>query len=115
LLRRAAAVVSHAGGNTVAEALVHGRPLVVAPIAFDQPFNAERVAATGAGIRVRFARARAGELREAVRRVLDEPEFARHAARIGDALRAAGGGAAAADQLERLAAPSTAARAAPTA
>ena len=67
LMERAGAVVSHAGHNSVVEALAHGRPLAVAPIAYDQPFTAARVVTCGAGLRVRFARPRAAELREAVR------------------------------------------------
>jgi UDP:flavonoid glycosyltransferase YjiC (YdhE family) len=102
LLRRVDAVVSHGGMNTVVEALAHGRPLVVAPIAYDQPYNASRVAETGAGIRVRFVRPRVEEVREAVRQVLAEPSYRAHAARVGAALRAAGGAAAAADALEEL-------------
>ena len=102
LLRRVDAVVSHGGMNTVVEALAHGRPLVVAPIAYDQPFNASRVAAIGAGIRVRFARPRVEEVRHGVQRVLAEPSYREHATRVGAALRAAGGAAAAADALEEL-------------
>lgn len=104
LLRRVLAVVSHGGHNTVTEALVEGRPLVIAPIAYDQPYNAVRVQAAGAGLRVRFARPRAAEIRAAVRRVLREPAFVRRAHVLGRALLAPGGAAAAAAALEELAA-----------
>ncbi|WP_050800408.1 glycosyltransferase, partial [Streptomyces himastatinicus] len=45
LLERVAAVVCHAGHNTVCEALWHGVPLVVAPIRDDQPVVAAQVVA----------------------------------------------------------------------
>ncbi|QLH25815.1 glycosyltransferase [Streptomyces sp. Rer75] len=104
LLERVAAVVCHAGHNTVCEALWHGVPLVVAPIRDDQPVVAAQVVAAGAGVRVRFGRARAAALGEAVDAVLDEPGHRAAAERVGASFRAAGGARAAAAHLERLAA-----------
>jgi zeaxanthin glucosyltransferase len=97
------AVVCHGGLNTVCEALAHGRPLVVAPIRNDQPIIAEQVAAAGAGIRVRFARADAGTLQGAIEAVLDQPGYRDAAGRIGDSFAAAGGVAASVRHLEELA------------
>ncbi|MEU9794028.1 glycosyltransferase [Streptomyces sparsogenes] len=104
LLERVAAVVCHAGHNTVCEALWHGVPLVVAPIRDDQPVVAGQVVAAGAGVRVRFGRVTAAGLGEALDTVLDEPGCRAAAERVGASFRAAGGAAAAADHLERLAA-----------
>ncbi|MFI0773578.1 glycosyltransferase [Streptomyces sp. NPDC021212] len=104
LLERVAAVVCHAGHNTVCEALWHGVPLVVAPIRDDQPVVAAQVVAAGAGVRVRFGRARAAALGEAIDAVLDEPGHRAAAERVGASFRAAGGARAAAGHLERLAA-----------
>lgn len=104
LLARADAVVCHAGHNTVCEALWHGVPLVVAPIRDDQPVVAGQVAAAGAGVRVRFGRATAARLGEALDAVLDDPAYRTAAQRIGAAFRAAGGARAAAAHLEHLAA-----------
>jgi MGT family glycosyltransferase len=98
------AVVSHGGMNTVCEALSFGVPLVIAPIRHDQPINAAQVAAAGAGIRVRFGRVTPAQLREAVLAVLDDPAYGEAARRVRDSFTAAGGAAAAADLLERLAA-----------
>ena len=109
LLERVSAVVCHAGHNTVCEALWHGVPLVVAPIRDDQPVVAAQVVAAGAGVRVRFGRARAAALGEAIDAVLDEPGHRAAAERIGASFRAAGGARAAAAHLERLAATTTAA------
>ncbi|WP_370657259.1 nucleotide disphospho-sugar-binding domain-containing protein [Frankia sp. ArI3] len=104
LLPRAAAVVCHAGHNTVCEALGHGVPLVVAPIRDDQPVIAQQVVEAGAGIRLRFARATPAIVASAVRDVLDDPRYRSAAARVGASFRAAGGAAAAAEHLQRLAA-----------
>lgn len=102
LLDEVDAVVTHGGLGTVSEALMAGKPLVVAPIRDDQPLIAERVEALGVGVRVRFGRVRAGELAAAIGSVLTDPAFAEAAQRVGDALRAGGGAPAAADQLEKL-------------
>ncbi|MEV4920458.1 glycosyltransferase [Streptomyces tirandamycinicus] len=102
LLRRVDAVVCHAGHNTVVEALWHGVPLVVAPIRDDQPVVAAQVCDAGAGVRVRFGRATAARIGEAVDAVLYGPGHRAAARAIGSALRAAGGAAAAADHLERM-------------
>ncbi|MFE9931265.1 glycosyltransferase [Streptomyces sp. NPDC005533] len=102
LLPHLDAVVCHAGHNTVCEALAHGLPLVVAPIRDDQPIVAEQVVGAGAGIRVRFGRTRAEELRDALTAVLDDPGPRRAARRIQASFAAAGGAAAAADRLEKL-------------
>lgn len=104
LLARVRAVVGHGGHNTTCEALAHGVPLVVTPIKDDQPVVAAQVAAAGAGIRLSFGRLQPAELRDAVRRLLDEPTFAEAAARIGASFRDAGGADAAARHLAALAA-----------
>ncbi|MCP3754739.1 glycosyltransferase [Streptomyces sp. TBY4] len=102
LLRHLDAVVCHGGHNTVCEALAHGLPLVVAPIRDDQPIVARQVVDAGAGVRVRFGRTRAEELRDALTAVLDDPGHRRGARRIQASFAAAGGAAAAADRLEEL-------------
>lgn len=52
VLARASTVVCHGGAGTVLAALTAGRPLVVVPLFADQPMNADRVAAAGAGLAV---------------------------------------------------------------
>ena len=105
LLERTAAVVCHAGHNTVCEALWHGVPLVVAPIRDDQPVVAAQVTNTGAGVRIRFGRTSATRIGDALDTVLGSPAHRAAAQRIGDSFRAAGGAAAAATHLEHLLAP----------
>jgi len=103
LLPHVHAVVCHGGMGTVGEALAHGIPLVVAPIRHDQPYVAAQVSAAGAGVRVPFAEVTPDELRAAIVRVLDEPSYRQSARRIADEFDRAGGSAAAADQLIKLA------------
>ncbi len=102
LLPHLDAVLCHGGHNTVCEALAYGLPLVVAPVRDDQPIVARQVAEAGAGVRVRFGRARADELHQALTAVLDDPAHRRAARRIQASFAAAGGAATAADRLEKL-------------
>lgn len=102
LLPHLDAVVSHAGHNTVCEALAHGVPLVVAPIRDDQPVIAGQVVDAGAGVRVHFGRVGATELRSAITTVLDDPGYRAAARRVQNSFASAGGAAAAADHLEKL-------------
>jgi MGT family glycosyltransferase len=95
-------VVSHAGHNTVCEALAHGVPLVVAPIRDDQPVIAGQVVSAGAGVRVHFGRVGATELRNAITTVLDDPSYRAAARRVQTSFTTAGGAPAAADHLEKL-------------
>jgi MGT family glycosyltransferase len=100
LLPRCSAVVTHGGHNTVCETLAHGLPLVLAPIRDDQPIVAEQVVRAGAGVRVRYGRVQAAELRAAVEAVLSEPSFRGAAVGIAESFAQAGGATAAADAVE---------------
>jgi MGT family glycosyltransferase len=102
LLPHLDAVVSHAGHNTVCEALAHGVPLVVAPIRDDQPVIAGQVVDAGAGIRVHFGRVGATELGNAITTLLDDPSYSAAAQRVREEFATAGGATAAADHLEKL-------------
>ena len=75
VLPHARAVLCHGGSGTVLGALAAGVPLVVVPMFADQPYNAERVAAVGAGLAIAKDGARPEVLREALMRVLEEGSF----------------------------------------
>ena len=49
LLERAAVMVSHGGANSVAECLTSGTPMLIVPLAHDQPLQAVFLAESGAG------------------------------------------------------------------
>jgi MGT family glycosyltransferase len=88
LLPRCDLVLTHGGSGTVMAALVHGLPLVLVPIAADQPDNAARCAALGVGRVVEAARATPRAIRDAVRAVLADRDYYRSAGRLrGEILR----------------------------
>jgi UDP:flavonoid glycosyltransferase YjiC (YdhE family) len=106
LLSRVDAVVCHGGHNTTCEALAHGLPLAIAPIKDDQPIVADQVVAAGAGVRLKFGRVHAPELRDAVARVLADATLRAGAGRVRASFIAAGGAPKAAEHLEALGAKS---------
>ena len=74
MLQHVDAMVTQCGLGTVMKALAHGVPLVCIPLVGDQPDNAARVVARGAGLRVP-ADAPPGRMREAIQRVVTDPSF----------------------------------------
>jgi UDP:flavonoid glycosyltransferase YjiC (YdhE family) len=78
-------VVCHGGSGSTLGALAAGVPLVVVPLFADQPLNARRVEAVGAGLVVRPPDPTA--IRAAVRRVLQEEPFRAAAERLAAELR----------------------------
>lgn len=72
-------VVCHGGSGTVLGTLAAGVPQVVVPLFADQPYNAERVAAIGAGLAVA---PRADSIRAAVMHLLEKGSFREAAHRV---------------------------------
>ena len=91
LLPSTKVVVTTGGSGTVMAALQAGVPLVIAPTDWDQPENAWRVAAAGAGIRLSARSCTPRGVRDAVRRVMSDPSFAFNAQRLGMTLKRCGG------------------------
>lgn len=92
--------VTHAGMNTVLDALRAGKPLLAIPIAFDQPGIASRIVHHGVGsklARVLLSRRKLGRALEAL---LCEDSYSQAAGKMAGAVRAGGGAAVAADIAE---------------
>jgi UDP:flavonoid glycosyltransferase YjiC (YdhE family) len=96
-------VITHGGSGTIRAAIDHGLPMVIIPIAADQPDNAYRCAALGLA-RVITQEARTPEaIRAAVRSVLADPNYRANATQLRDEMRALPGPDSVVDVLERLA------------
>jgi len=100
VLERADAVISHAGSNTVMEAIAAGTPILALPIAFDQPGAAARIEYAGIGLRASARVSTTGRIRDQLRRLLNEPQFAQRMAPLSQEIREAGGVVRAADIVE---------------
>jgi UDP:flavonoid glycosyltransferase YjiC (YdhE family) len=100
VLPHAAAAVTHGGAGSTLGALAAARPLVLVPLFADQPHNAQRVEAVGAGLAVAPEPA---AMRDAIVRVLTEPSFGQRAADVAGELRAQRPVGEAVELLEQLA------------
>jgi UDP:flavonoid glycosyltransferase YjiC (YdhE family) len=96
--------VTHGGHNTVLAAIAHGLPLVVIPIAADQPENAQRCAELGLGRVVGPDERTPDAIRQAAREVLRDPRYRENAARLRREMEAQPGPERGVELLERLAA-----------
>jgi MGT family glycosyltransferase len=101
LLRRSTIAVTHAGLNTVLEALGTGLPMVAIPVTNDQPGIAARVAWVGAGETIALKHLTSQALRAAVVRVLSDPSYRAAAERVRGAIQAGGGAPRAAELIEQ--------------
>lgn len=84
------------------QAMAHGTPAVVTPLAHQQSIHAQLVVEARAAVRVRFKRVTAAELRHAVVELLDRPGYRVAARRIQVSLREASGARSAASALEQM-------------
>jgi UDP:flavonoid glycosyltransferase YjiC (YdhE family) len=98
------AVILHAGHGTLVRALSCGVPVVACPAAGDMNENAARVSWAGAGVALPRRLITPRGVRLAVRKLLSEGRFARRATELRDWALANDGAAAAAAEVEALAA-----------
>lgn len=99
VLSRVRGAILHGGFNTVLDALAAGVPMVVVPIAFEQPGTAARLHAAGAAIVVPRRSLSRQRLRSALSRILNEPGFAAASRRFADQLSGVDGASYAADRI----------------
>ena len=108
LLPHCTAVVTHGGAGSTLGALAHGLPLLLVPQGADQFYNADRVVAAGAAVRLMPDQLTAGSVRDAAHMVLHEGRFRTAAHRLRDELAAMPDPRQAVEALERLAARASA-------
>jgi UDP:flavonoid glycosyltransferase YjiC (YdhE family) len=87
VMPHATAMVCHAGSGTVTMGLSAGVPMAVVPLFADQPYNAERVAAVGAGIALDDGADALPRLGDAVSRLIVDPAYRVNAARVAIEMR----------------------------
>lgn len=97
LLKRAQLVISHGGPNTAFETLAEGKPLVVIPLAYDQPAIAARLKRLHAAEVLPAKRLSVLKIRSALMKTLHEPQYREAALALQHQLRSIGGTRRAAD------------------
>jgi UDP:flavonoid glycosyltransferase YjiC (YdhE family) len=86
ILPACSAIVHHGGANTMLSAVTRGLPQLVVSDTYEQAFNADRLASTGAGLHVGAAAADSSAIRSAVARLADDASLAVAAAELGAAM-----------------------------
>ena len=89
VLSQADVLVTQCGIGTVTKGLLYGVPLVCVPIVADQPDNAARVVARGAGVHVP-PNAPPEKIGAAIQRVLNDRKFRNAAQQLGAAIEREG-------------------------
>jgi UDP:flavonoid glycosyltransferase YjiC (YdhE family) len=104
LLPHVDVLVTNGGYGTVQQALAHGIPIVAAAATEEKPENAARIAWSGVGVRIRALSPTPARIRDAVRRVLEQPRYRERARAIGREMGGYDAPRTGADLLEQLAA-----------
>jgi len=104
LFPRCSAVVHHGGAGTTHAGLRAGKPSLICPVAFDQPFWGRRVAALGAGPKPIPQKALGAELLADALQAMRDPAMIARAEALGAGIRKDPGTAAAVKIIERIAA-----------
>lgn len=99
VLKRADLFITHGGMNSVSEALFLGVPMIVVPMAADQPIVAVRVKEVGAGIYLKKGKVKHKRLQSLSAHILSDQGYKRKSKAVGDSLRASGGPTYGADEI----------------
>ena len=100
VLQGSALAVTHAGFNTVLDALSCATPMVALPIAFEQPGTGARLQRAGVAEVLQHRRS-SSRIRDAIEKVLGDGSFRANADRLRQEIAQAGGVRRAADLLEQ--------------
>jgi MGT family glycosyltransferase len=98
VLEKASLFITHAGANSMHEALYHGVPTICVPQQSEQVFNATRIAQLGCGY-ILPKQASPSKLQSFVHTLLHDATIKSNLARISVSLRAAGGASHAAEAI----------------
>ncbi|GAC1483495.1 MAG: hypothetical protein PVSMB9_09330 [Candidatus Dormibacteria bacterium] len=96
-------VITHGGNNTVTESLYFGKPMIVLPLFWDQPDNAQRVQETGVGVRLDPYRCSEDGLLASIAALLSNDAHQSRLRRLSERLQREPGTGRAAELIERLA------------
>jgi UDP:flavonoid glycosyltransferase YjiC (YdhE family) len=99
ILGRVRAAIIHGGFNTVLDCLAAGVPMLVIPIAFEQPGTAARLQAAGAAVVIPRRKLTRQSLRAALTRVLQNGSFRSATESFADRVTGMDGAAYAADRI----------------
>jgi zeaxanthin glucosyltransferase len=100
LLEFASLVISHGGLNTALESIDAGKPMIVIPLAYDQPANALRLHRLGIAEVLPAMRLTGQRIHAAILKVMNEPRYRAAALQAQSKLRSLNGTSRAANIME---------------
>ncbi len=101
LLEKASLCITHAGMNTVLEALSNGVPMIAIPIANDQQGVAARIAWTKTGVVIPLEDCSISQLSTAIKLVLNNDDYRQNVLRLKSEIEKTGGISKAAEIIEK--------------
>lgn len=107
LMQHMDAVICHGGFNTVNDTFMNGLPMLIIPIAYDHFHTASLIEKAGCGLKIRYKRMRVADVRDAVWKLLQEPQYKQAAERVRETFIQAGGSERAINLLETFASQQT--------
>jgi MGT family glycosyltransferase len=100
ILKKTDVFISHGGLNSISEALYYGVPVIVIPIANDQPAVAKRVSELGAGLELRLEEITPTLLRDSTSTIISNHNYRSHSQELGESFIRAGGYQAAVHEIK---------------
>jgi len=94
--------ITHAGMNSISDLLYNNVPFVAIPIGADQPYMAARASELGAAISLDKNKLTSEMLKNAVERVLTEPDYLENIKKISHSFKEAGGYKKAVEEIAKF-------------
>lgn len=102
-IRRSDLVITHGGGNTVTNALLQGKPMMIfSHLYAERDYNGRAIERLGAGINFRTEQFNEKDLLNNARKIISNKSYYRNAQKLGRRLQSFGGAKKAVDLLEEL-------------
>lgn len=79
--------ITHCGFSSLVEATYHGKPLIVFPMAIEQPSNAAMAVSRGLAIRMDISEFTSNELRQNIETIIQNESYTENARKISSILR----------------------------
>jgi UDP:flavonoid glycosyltransferase YjiC (YdhE family) len=102
ILKRASIMMTHGGLGTIKECIFFGVPMIVFPVAWDQPRNASRVVYHGLGVRGGIGEISTEQILHLIDRVADDPSFKENAQAMSKVFQEIEERGAGAEVIERI-------------
>eukprot|EP00095_Tigriopus_kingsejongensis_P005737 maker-scaffold28_size608977-snap-gene-1.14 protein:Tk05737 transcript:maker-scaffold28_size608977-snap-gene-1.14-mRNA-1 annotation:"udp-glucuronosyltransferase 2c1" len=78
--------ITHGGQSSFQESLCYQKPVIVIPVAGDQPANGQEAVRIGFGLSIPFTQVTTSNLEEAIEGVISDPKFTQKAQEYGSAM-----------------------------